>query len=294
MRGDLLSAPDQSPGLRALDDAFEDAFTAWFNAGFLELKRIGWDSPAALLERIIRYEAVHSIEGWDDLRRRVEPVDRRCYGFFHPQMEDDPLIFVEVALTNDLPSAIAQIIGEMRNTVDPRQASCAIFYSISNCQVGLKGIPFGNYLIKRVVGLLQAELPQLKTFATLSPVPGFARWLEKERGQEAKTLSADELRMLAARYLVTGRSPKGQVLDSVARFHLGNGARLEAVHAGADLSANGLRQSHGVMVNYVYDLAEIEANHFALEELGTVAASRAVRSLLEGAPQKGTKGKRGG
>lgn len=283
MRTDLLAAREQTPGLRALDEALEDAFTAWFNAGFLELRRIGWDSPAALLERIIRYEAVHAIQGWDDLRRRVEPVDRRCYGFFHPQMADDPLIFVEVALTTQLPNAIGQIIAAERQTVDPRQATHAIFYSISNCQDGLRGIPFGNYLIKRVVGLLQDELPQLKTFATLSPVPGFAGWLAEQRGNDAPVPATGELRALAAKYLTTAKSGKGAVRDSVARFHLGNGARLEAVHGDADLSANGRRQAHGIMVNYVYDLAEIEANHFALSELGTVAASRAVQALADAA-----------
>lgn len=293
MRSDLLGAPEQTPHLKALDDEFEDAFTAWFNAGFLELRRIAWDSPAALLERIIRYEAVHSIDGWDDLRRRVDPVDRRCYGFFHPQMADDPLIFVEVALTNELPGAIQSIIAEKRESVDPRQATHAIFYSISNCQDGLRGIPFGNYLIKRVVGLLCEELPHLKTFATLSPVPGFARWLANERGKDAPVPAQQELRELAARYLVVARNAKGNIIDPVARFHLGNGARLEAVHADADLSANGLRQSHGVMVNYLYDLAEIEANHFALTELGTVAHSKTVQALIDGPEDKnGKKGKR--
>lgn len=292
MRDDLLNAPQKSHGLKAFDRELEDAFGAWFNAGFLELRRIGWDSPARLLERIIHYEAVHSIDGWEDLRRRVEPADRRCYGFFHPQMEDDPLIFVEVALTSELPSGINEIIAEKRKTANPRKASCAIFYSISNCQNGLRGIPFGNYLIKRVVGLLREELPQLKTFATLSPVPGFARWLAREQGEGAKTPPAKELRRLAARYLTTARSASGQVLDPVARFHLGNGARLEAVHADADLSDNGLRQAHGIMVNYVYDLSEIEANHFALFEMGTVASSKAVQALVEeGNPRDVKKGK---
>ncbi len=294
MRSDLLSAPDQTPGLKALDRELEDAFTAWFNAGFLELRRIAWDSPAALLERIIRYEAVHEIAGWDELRRRVEPIDRRCYGFFHPQMADDPLIFVEVALTDELPSGIGQITAQKRKVIDPHQASHAIFYSISNCQDGLRGIPFGNYLIKRVVGLLKEELPQLKCTATLSPVPGFAKWLAGEIGPvgskgDAKVPPARELRSYAARYLTTARSKRGGPADSVARFHLGNGARLEAIHANADLSANGLRQSHGVMVNYVYDLAEIEANHFALTELGTVAASKAVLALAEGGQAKEAK-----
>ncbi len=281
MRSDLLAAPGGSRGLKALDAEFEDAFEAWFNAGFLELRRIGWDTPAAVLEKIIQYEAVHSINGWGDLRGRVEPVDRRCYGFFHPQMPDEPLIFVEVALTQHLPSAIGQILADQRQHIDPREASFAIFYSISNCQNGLKGIPFGNYLIKRVVGLLQDELPQLKTFATLSPVPTFAAWLKKELGETAKVPGEAVLRRKAAHYLVAARSGKGTVADSVARFHLGNGARLEAIHANADLSDNGQKQSHGLMVNYVYDLAEIEANHFALAELGTVAASKAVTALAD-------------
>ncbi len=277
MRADLLAAPEQSAGLRALDADFEDVFARWFNAGFLELRRIDWSSPAAILERIIRYEAVHSINGWGDLRSRLAPADRRCYAFFHPQMMDDPLIFVEVALTNALPTAIAQIIAEERETIGPHAANCAIFYSISNCQNGLRGIPFGNFLIKSVVGLLRAELPQLAQFATLSPVPGFAKWLKDQQLEPAPA----RLRAHAARYLVTARTAKGQVLDSVGRFHFGNGARLEAVHADADLSANGQNQSHGVMVNYLYELAEIEANTFALAELGTVAASKPVQALIE-------------
>lgn len=292
MREDLLAAP-KSPSLANFDRDLEGAFSNWFNAGFLELRRISWDSPACLLERIIRYEAVHEIRGWDDLRRRVEPIDRRCYGFFHPQMMDDPLIFVEVALTRELPSAIHQIIAEERETVDPGDASCAIFYSINNCRTGLKGIPFGNYLIKRVVGLLQQELPQLNTFATLSPVPGFAKWLAKEQGADASVPGAHDLRVLGAKYLVDAKGKGDQPLDPVARFHLGNGARLEAIHANADLSANGQRQAHGIMVNYVYDLGEIEANHFALTELGTVVTARGVQNLLEDAEPKDSKGKNG-
>jgi malonyl-CoA decarboxylase len=291
LREDLLAVPQgsRSSGLAALDRELESAFTAWFNAGFLELRRIAWDSPASLLQHIIRYEAVHEITGWDDLRRRVEPVDRRCYGFFHPQMRDDPLIFVEVALTKELPGAIHKIIAEERETIDPREASCAIFYSISNCQVGLKGIPFGNHLIKRVVGLLKEELPHLSTFATLSPVPGFAKWLAKEQGADAKVPGASELRSLAAKYLVNAKGKGKQPLDPVARFHLGNGARLEAVHANADLSPNGQKQAHGVMVNYLYDLDEIETNYFALTELGTVAHSKAVQALIEDAEPKAGK-----
>lgn len=289
MRSDLLSVPRGTAGLKALDAEFEDAFTAWFNAGFLEMRHIGWDSPAAVLEKIIQYEAVHSIADWDDLRSRIEPADRRCYGFFHPQMPDEPLIFVEVALTSALPGAISEILSEKRRSIDPQRASHAIFYSISNCQEGLRGIPFGNFLIKRVVGLLKDELPQLKTFATLSPLPGFAAWLKTEIGDQARLPSDSKLRGMAAQYLVVARSAKGQVIDSVARFHLGNGARLEAVHSDADRSANGMRQSHGVMVNYVYDLQEIEANHFQLAELGMVAASKAVLTLAGVEPKKDAK-----
>jgi malonyl-CoA decarboxylase len=281
MREDLLDMGERSPGTHTFAKALDDAFGEWFNVGFLELRPIHWDSPARLLERIIRYEAVHEIDGWGDLRRRIEPRDRRCYGFFHPQMVDDPLIFVEVALTNAVPGAIHDIIAEHREEIAPREATCAIFYSISNCQKGLRGIPFGNYLIKRVVGLLQDELPHLKTFATLSPLPGFAKWLAAEYGASKVAASAEMLRPLAAQYLVEAKHKSRLPLDSVARFHLGNGARLEAIHADADLSANGQKQSHGVMVNYVYDLREIEANHFALNELGTVACSKAVAALAD-------------
>lgn len=286
MRHDLLAAPEMSAGQRDLDREFQDAFTVWFNAGFLELRHIDWNSPAALLERIIRYEAVHSIAGWDDLRRRVEPADRRCYGFFHPQMADDPLIFVEVALTNIVPSAIAQVISPTRASVDPHKAKCAIFYSISNCQEGLRGIPFGNFLIKQVVSLLKEELPALQQFATLSPVPGFAKWLAKEHSGaidagEGNVPGGDALRRLAAQFITTARDRRGQVQDPVGRFHLGNGARLEAIHAQGDLSDKGLREAHGVMVNYCYDLSAIEANHVRLFELGEVAVSASVQDLIK-------------
>ena len=280
LRADLLRFLDKDEELAVLDRELESRLTAWFDVGFLELSRITWNSPASLLEKLIQYEAVHEIRSWNDLRNRLDS-DRRLYAFFHPRMPQEPLIFVEVALTPEMPGAINTILSEKRKLVDPHKANCAIFYSISNCQKGLLGIPFGNFLIKRVAGLLSDELPQLKTFATLSPVPGFARWLSGELGEGAKLPGDRQLRTLAAKYLVNGRKKKGTVLDSVARFHLGNGARLEAIHTGADMSPNGLRQSHGVMVNYVYDMAQIEANHIALFELDTVPASKAVMSLLE-------------
>lgn len=294
LREDLLSVTrdERSAGLLAFDRELEGAFTAWFNAGFLELRRIGWDSPAVLLERIIRYEAVHAIRGWDDLQRRVEPVDRRCYAFFHPQMPLDPLIFVEVALTREVPGAIHEVIAEERESVPVAEAKCAIFYSISNCQKGLKGIPFGNHLIKRVVGQLREELPHIETFATLSPVPGLARWLDGEETGKVPALSDDTLRAEAARFLVTAKGRGNQPRDPVARFHLGNGARLEAIHANADLSPNGVKQSRGIMVNYLYDLDYIEANCFALAEMGTVATSRKVRALLDEGSDEESGGKR--
>ncbi len=279
MRADLLSSGKLDRARAALDADFEYVFAGWFNAGFLELRRIDWDTPAAVLERVIRYEAVHSIDSWDDLRARVEPADRRCYAFFHPQMPDDPLIFVEVALTQSLPQAIGAILDEGRTILDPRKASHAIFYSISNCQQGLRGVPFGNYLIKQVAGLLQSELPQLSNFATLSPVPGFARWLEKQ--PSAGERDPQRLRAEAARYLVTARADRGGPLDGVAKFHLGNGARLEAVHAGGDPSPKGLKQSHGVMVNYLYDLESIEANLLSLSALDTVPCSKTVTALVQ-------------
>jgi malonyl-CoA decarboxylase len=205
-------------------------------------------------------------------------------------MVDDPLIFVEVALTHEIPTTIHEVIAKKREIISPREANCAIFYSISNCQQGLRGIPFGNYLIKRVVGLLQEELPQLKTFATLSPLPGFAKWLTAERGVDAATPQTKALQQLAALYLTEAKHKSGLPLDSVARFHLGNGARLEAIHTGADLSPSGQRQSYGVMVNYVYDLPEIEANHFAFNELGNVARSKAVQALVDEAHAANAKG----
>jgi len=291
MRADLLSAGKLGRAEAALDSDFEDVFASWFNAGFLELRRIDWATPAAVLERVIRYEAVHSIDSWDDLRARVEPADRRCYGFFHPQMPDDPLIFVEIALTQGLPDAIATILDESRKVLDPRTASHAIFYSISNCQVGLRGVPFGNYLIKQVAELLHSELPQLTGFATLSPVPGLARWMADEAPDAAGDAASDpeSLRAAAARYLVHGRSPRGGPLDSVAKFHLGNGARLEAIHADADRSAKGMKQSHGIMVNYVYDLAQIEANLLSLTALDTVACSKTVATLARESKPSGSR-----
>jgi malonyl-CoA decarboxylase len=309
MREDLLDALDKEPALRALDTDFAHLFSSWFNRGFLVLRRIDWSSPAHILEKIIRYEAVHAIESWDDLRRRIDPEDRRCFAFFHPALVDEPLIFVEVALTAEKPAAIEPILAEKRDILSGDQRQVAVFYSISNCQRGLAGISFGNFLIKQVVEDLAREQPGLKTFVTLSPVPQFARWLDRavaDEGVHAVTSQdrvalqmltdpgwiddpeeADALKpvlmSLAAHYFLMARSHDGRAVDPVARFHLGNGARLERINWLGDVSEKGLREGHGLMVNYLYDLKDIERNHEAYANDGEIVASRTVRALLRSA-----------
>jgi malonyl-CoA decarboxylase len=301
---DVLAHRDDDLG--AVDDDFVHLFSSWFNRGFLVLRRIDWSTPAIVLEKIIRYEAVHQIQGWDDLRRRIDPPDRRCYAFFHPALVDDPLIFVEVALTRDIPDAIAPILATGRELAEADKARTAVFYSISNCQRGLAGVSFGNFLIKQVVEEITRELPKLATFVTLSPATGFAGWLKRERTQDnsaalteadkAMLAALDELgwwadaekaerlqdpvMRAAAWYFLRARGPRGQPLDPVARFHLGNGARLERINWLADLSDRALAQAHGLMVNYLYDLDDIEKNHEAYAEGHTVVASGAVQRLL--------------
>ena len=257
LRRDLLEAIREHPELAAVDHDLTHLLSSWFNRGFLELKRIGWDTPAATLEKLIEYEAVHEIRGFPDLKRRLER-DRRCFAFFHPALPGEPLIFVEVAFVNEMPAAVAPILALESAVGDPRQARYAVFYSITSCQAGLKGISFGNFLIKQVAEDLHAELPNLKSFATLSPIPGLRRWAQ---ARLAGRLPADnELERLAAWYL-TREWRDGHALDAVARFHLGNGARLERINTAADASTKGVAQSFGLMVNYVYDLAEVERNH---------------------------------
>ena len=305
MREALFVAMLEEPALAAVDADFRHLFSSWFNRGFLVLRRIDWRTPANVLEKIIRYEAVHEIQGWDDLRRRLEPADRRCFAFFHPQLIDDPLIFVEVALTDAIPASIGALLADERQELPAASATTAVFYSISNCQEGLRGISFGNFLIKQVAEDLKRELPGLDTFVTLSPLPGFARWLEgalatddlglddDERAELARplgetiSLSPQErqrrdrlLGQMAAEYLLRARSSSGRVIDPVARFHLGNGARLDRINPSANSSARGLRESHGVMVNYLYDLAEIEQNHEAFASRNTVVASAAAKKFL--------------
>lgn len=306
MRETLLSMKKEVPELDALDADFSHLFASWFNRGFLMLKSISWSTPANILEKIIRYEAVHDIAGWDDLRRRLEPEDRRCFAFFHPQLADDPLIFVEVALTPGIPANIADVLEEDRAPIRAGDATTAVFYSISNCQAGLRGISFGNFLIKQVVEDLKRDLPKLDTFITLSPVPGFANWLANElKAEKSDNLSDADRRKLAAldqpdwrldaalsaelqpvveaaaaAYFLKARNADKKLIDPVGRFHLGNGARLEQINFLGDRSPRGLRQSHGLMVNYLYKLDDIEKNHESFADHTEVAASSAVKRLL--------------
>jgi malonyl-CoA decarboxylase len=312
LRRELLGVLKQDAGYRPLDRDLLHLFGSWFNRGFLELRRIDWETPASVLEKLITYEAVHEISGWQDLRRRLLP-DRRCFAFFHQALPNDPLIFVEVALTKGLASAVQPLLAPPDDAqgLPPRGADSAMFYSISNCQDGLRGISFGNFLIKQVVEELKAELPGLKNFATLSPVPGFAAWLGKqmesgspftpeeitgfgggdaaaafaaatagawwEDAARAKLLRGPLLRQ-AARYLTRAAS-NGQTIDPVARFHLGNGARLERIHWLGNTAPKGLRESFGIMVNYLYDPKAIEANHEAFVKTGQVVRSAEVDAL---------------
>ncbi|MEO0748301.1 MAG: malonyl-CoA decarboxylase [Pseudomonadota bacterium] len=272
MRADLLEMVRDAPELAALDLDLMHLFASWFNRGFLVLRPVSWESPAYVLEKIIAYEAVHTIESWEDLRRRVEPPDRRCFAFFHPAMPDEPLIFVEVALTKGVPGSVQDLLKEERETLTEEDADTAVFYSISNCQAGLASISFGNSLIKQVAADLSLELPGLKTFVTLSPIPGLAAW--------AGELEEDtDLRMLAAHYLVSAKRDDGLPLDPVARFHLGNGAQVHNVHAGADLSDRGVAQSFGTMVNYLYDLRRVSQNHERFATSRKIAMSSEIRAL---------------
>jgi malonyl-CoA decarboxylase len=317
LRADLLDLPDRAPALDDLDADLRDLLASWFDTGFLDLARITWESPAALLEKLIAYEAVHEIRSWDDLRHRVES-DRHLYALFHPRMPDEPLAFVEVALVKGIARNVQTLLDDAAPSADPATADTAIFYSISNTQKGLRGISFGEFLIKRVVQRISTELPRIKTFSTLSPVPGFCAWLERapkesiegafsetERGgvralggsddpQTAllavlaradwpqdpvirKALEAPLLR-LGARYFQERRG-NGEPIDAVARFHLRNGARLEHLNWLGDTSAQGLARSAGLMVNYRYVLGEMEKNHEAYMNKSRMAMSAEVKSL---------------
>ena len=304
MRSDLLDRLLANQELGTVDHDFVRMFTSWFNRGFLDLRKIDWNTPAAILEKIIRYEAVHGMSDWDDLRKRIDPPDRGIYGFFHPTLGDEPLIFVEVALMEKSPSTIEEILTDDRSIVAGDNARTAVFYSISNCQRGLRGIPLGSFLIKQVVENLQRSQPGLKEFVTLSPVPTLVKWLNDERSKPETRLTeefraaldeivavdwqsdaknsrrlANHLLPAVAWYLSREKDPTGKPKDPVARFHLGNGAQLERVNWSADLSDNGKATSYGVMVNYRYRLDQIERNHEQYVNSGTVSISGAISRM---------------
>ncbi|MDH6422054.1 malonyl-CoA decarboxylase [Polynucleobacter sphagniphilus] len=319
MRRDLLQILDKKPELAAVDFDMRHLLSSWFNPGFLKMHQVDWKSPAEVLEKLIQHEAVHAIDGWDDLRRRLQP-DRRCFAFFHPQLPSEPLIFVEVALLPEIPTVITPLVDKKAETLDqPSQFKVAVFYSISNCEPGLRGVSMGNFLIKRVAETLQAEFPTLKTFVTLSPIPGFMDWvagganlgegvpaerlkpaLKTARDQalavlkletqswserlssgwhpdQASEKEKEALLCLASIYL--GLASTGRSGNPVAKFHLGNGARLHLINWAGDLSRKGLRQSAGLMVNYLYDLSAVEENHERFSN-GEIVYSKAVARLM--------------
>ena len=308
MRRRLLGALGAHPEWAVIEMDLAHLLASWFNRGFLVLRRIDWRTPAIVLEKLIEYEAVHEIAGWRDLRRRLES-DRRCYGFFHPALPDEPIIFVEVALTQGMSAKVQPLLDPKSPVLDPKTANCAVFYSITNCQEGLRGVSFGNFLIKNVAEDLGRELPQIKTFATLSPAPGFREWLEATARAHAKDpkwaavtgllphlagpdwlsdaqLSAPaqrELPPLCAYYLLHAKHNK-EPLDRVARFHLRNGARLERINWHGDTSETGLRHSAGLTVNYVYRLDEVERNHEVYMNEYKITASRSIDSMAKKTP----------
>jgi len=305
MRSEITARLRGEPELQLLDADLLHLFASWFNRGFLELRRIDWESPAAVLAKLIAYEAVHEIEGWDDLRRRLAP-DRRCFAFFHPALPGEPLIFVEVALVEGLATSMPPLLSLDTDDDAARaqavRADTAIFYSISNCQDGLRGVSFGNFLIKQVVEDLQAEFPRLERFSTLSPAPGFRSWLTQQLAAEgnpdaamlpklardgwwrdpdqSEPLRAVLLRLCTA-YL-TRRPSSGNRIDPVARFHLGNGARLEQINWLGNTAPRAIQESFGVMVNYLYDHDSIEDNHEAFARDGTIVRSPEVDALMQG------------
>ncbi|MCI4661750.1 MAG: malonyl-CoA decarboxylase [Neomegalonema sp.] len=302
MRTHLLRLLREHPELEPIDTDFHHLLSSWFNRGFLVLQPIDWNSSALILEKIIAYEAVHEIDSWEELRRRLQPADRRCFAFFHPAMPDEPLIFVEVALTTGIAGNIQEVLAGTRDVISPGEATTAVFYSISNCQEGLRGISFGAFLIKQVAQDLARALTRLETFVTLSPVPGLTKWIRDEARREPDGLAAEvagaiadlawardparveilkpKLMTLAARYFLDVKRDDGQPIDPVARFHLGNGASLARINWMADGSAKGLAQSAGIMVNYLYELNAVEAYHEAYAEERKIQSSKAVRALL--------------
>ena len=272
LREKLLKILVKFEKFRKIDFDLSNLFKDWFNRGFLILKPIDWETPANILEKIIEYEAVHQIRSWDELRSRLEPDDRKCFAYFHPAMEDEPLIFIEVALTKEVPKTINYILNRNRLKLESQDATTAVFYSISNCQKGLQGISFGNFLIKQVARDLENNFSKLKTFITLSPIPGYFKWLEKNDPNLHKKVknkinlqTIQKYKKLIHKsvfdYFFLSHRNDNLPNDPVARFHLGNGAILENINFLADISEKGLNQSLGLMVNYLYDLEEVEKNH---------------------------------
>jgi len=307
MRATLLGGLERSPHWSALDADFLHLLRSWFNRGFLRLERIDWRSSALVLEKLIRYEAVHAIGSWDDLHRRLK-TDRRCFAFFHPQLPDEPLIFIEVALAREMSAAVQPLLEPAAPVASAEDANCAVFYSISNCQKGLRGVSFGNFLVKQVAEELRRELPRVRRFATLSPIPGFRQWLEEMRvwlavgpegearhallarlgepgwpGSPAARQLEALLKPLCAHYLLNAKAG-GEPRDAVARFHLGNGASLERLNWLADTSRAGLARSAGIMANYVYRLRKVERNHDLYAREQRVVASREIERLARECP----------
>ena len=320
MRADLRELLNKNEQLKPVDTELRSLLRGWFDAGFLELRNVTWEAPADLLEKLMAYEAVHEIQSWTDLKNRLES-DRRCYAFFHPSMPNEPLIFVEVALVNGMANNIQDLLDESAPTTDPELADTAIFYSISNAQKGLSGVSFGDFLIKKVVDHLSHELPNLKTFATLSPIPGFRKWLDikiqsndevisiknKKALSELSSNKTDQLSLknllvnplwyqdhdktsiaepilieLAARYLIEERQKSSDnALDTVTHFHLSNGAGVERINWLADISKKGISQSAGMMVNYLYPLDKILDNHESYVTKSEIPASNEVKDLIK-------------
>jgi malonyl-CoA decarboxylase len=280
MRADILAQLPEMPELAPVAFDLQQLFISWFNRGFLVLRPISWQSPAHILEKIIAYEAVHSIDSWDALRLRLAPADRRCFAFFHPAMPDEPLIFVEIALTDHIPHSIQDILADDRPVLNDDAFTTATFYSISNCQKGLAGISFGNSLIKTVVRELSADMKAIKQFVTLSPIPGLAKWVASEGIHTDGLADAEKMPALTAQYLCHAKRPDGQPADPVARFHLNNGALIHAVHQHADTASLAQKQSFGMMVNYLYHVPDIEQNHEKYAD-GKVVTAAAIQALAK-------------